>query len=340
MGPPGKDHLEREKMLMRLHELWRNALAALAGSLLLGGAAAAQDYPSRPITLIVPFSAGGPSDSIARLVGQSMSGALGQQIVVESVGGAGGTLGAARVARSDPDGYTILIHHVALAAGASLYDNLDYDTATAFAPIGLINRGPMVLLTRKDFDAADAATLLETMRTSGADLSVGHAGVGSNSHLCSLLLEKALGTEFTLVPYKGTGPAMNDLMGGQLDILCDQSTTAIPQITGGMVKGYAVSSSERLEALKDLPTLQEAGLSDFNFTIWHGLYAPAGTPEAVIEKLNAALQVALDDPAVQQRFAEAGTTVFPADQWTPAAHQAQFENEIAVWKDVIGKTGN
>lgn len=325
---------------MRLHEHWRNALAALMGSLVLGGAAAAQDYPSRPITLNVPFAAGGPSDAIARLIGQSMSDSLGQQIIVESIGGAGGTLGAARVARSDPDGYTMLIHHVALAASASLYDNLTYDTATAFAPIGLVNRGPMVLLTRKDFDAADPAALLETMRTSGADLSVGHAGVGSNSHLCSLLLETALGTEFTLVPYKGTGPAMTDLMGGQLDILCDQSTTAIPQITGGMAKGYAVSSPERLEALKDLPTLQEAGLADFNFTIWHGLYAPAGTPEAAIETLNAALQVALDDPGVRQRFAEAGTTVFPSDQRTPAALQAQLENEIAIWKDVIGETGH
>lgn len=325
---------------MLLHRYWRNAVAAVIGSLLLGGAAVAQDFPSRPVTLVVPFSAGGPSDSIARVVGQSMSEFLGQQIVVESVGGAGGTLGAARVARSEPDGYTILIHHVALAAGASLYDNLDYETATAFAPIGLINRGPMVLLTRKDFETTDAAALLETMRTSGADLAVGHAGVGSNSYLCSQLLQRALGTEFTLVAYKGTGPAMNDLMGGKIDILCDQSTTAIPQITGETVKGFAVSSAERLDALADLPTLQEAGLPDFNFTIWHGLYAPAGTPEAVVEKLNAALQAALDDAGVQQRFAEAGTTTFPADQRTPAAHQTQFANEITVWQETLGEAAN
>lgn len=325
---------------MPFHRHWRNAVAALVGWLLVGGAAAAQDYPTRPITLVVPFSAGGPSDSIARVVGQSMSESLGQQIVVESVGGAGGTLGAARVARSEPDGYTILIHHVALAAGASLYDNLDYDTATAFAPIGVINRGPMVLLTRKDFETTDAATLLETMRASADDLAVGHAGVGSNSYLCSQLLQRALGAEFTLVAYKGTGPAMNDLMGGKIDILCDQSTTAIPQLAGETVKGYAVSSAERLEALADLPTLQEAGLPDFNFTIWHGLYAPAGTPEAVIEKLNTALRAALDDPGVQQRFAEAGTTTFPTDQRTPAAHQAQFGTEIAVWQETLGAPGN
>lgn len=325
---------------MHIRTCWNAILAGLAGLSLAAGAATAQDYPTRPVTLIVPFAAGGPSDAIGRLVGQSMSTALGQQIVVESVGGAGGTLGAARVARAEPDGYTILIHHVALAAGASLYDNLDYDTATAFAPIGLINRGPMVLLSRKDFDAPDAQSLLETMRTGGVDVSVGHAGVGSNSHLCAVLLQRALGTEFTLVPYKGTGPAMNELMGGQLDILCDQSTTAIPQLAGNTVKGYAVSSADRLEALKDLPTLQEAGLPDFNFTIWHGLYAPAGTPQPIIDKLNAALQVALDDPVIQQRFKDVGTSVFPADQRTTAAHDAQFQNEIAVWKGVLGNAAN
>lgn len=317
----------------------RGWLAWLAGLALFAGAASAQDYPTRPITLIVPFAAGGPSDAIARLIGQPMSTALGQQVVIESAAGAGGTLGAARVARAEPDGYTVLIHHVALAAGASLYDNLAYDTATAFVPLGLINRGPMVLLTRQDFEAADAAALLARMKESGGEVTVGHAGVGSNSHLCALLLQRALGTEFTLVAYKGTGPAMNDLMGGQLDILCDQSTTAIPQITGGMVKGYAVSSAERLPALKDLPTLREAGLADFDFTIWHGLYAPAGTPGPVVAKLNAALRSALDDPALQARFAEVGTEVFPEDERAPAAHEARLKAEIATWQKVLGKTG-
>ena len=312
----------------------------LAGLALLAGAASAQDYPTRPITLTVPFAAGGPNDAIARLIGQPMSTALGQQLVVESVAGAGGTLGAGRVARADPDGYTRLIHHIALAAGAALYDNLPYDTETAFAPLGLINTGPMVLLTRKDFEAADAAALLAAMKSGGADVTVGHAGVGSNAHLCALLLQKALGTDFTLVAYKGTGPAMNDLMGGQLDVLCDQSTTAIPQITGETVKGYAVTSAERLPALKDLPTLREAGLPGFEFTIWHGLYAPAGTPEPVVAKLNAALQSALDDPALQARFAEVGTSIFPADQRSPEAHAAKFKAEIATWREVLGKPAN
>ncbi|BEV46066.1 tripartite tricarboxylate transporter substrate-binding protein [Afipia carboxidovorans] len=304
---------------------------------MLAGTAVAQDYPTRPITMIVPFAAGGPSDAIGRLVAQSMSKSLGQQVVVESVSGAGGTVGASRLARSDADGYTILIHHVALAAGASLYKNLDYDTSTAFAPIGLVNRGPMVLLSRKNYEASDAKALLGIMREQGTKVSVGHAGVGSNSHLCTLLMQEALNSKFTLVAYKGTGPAMNDLMGGQLDILCDQSTTAIPQISGKMIKGYAVTSAERLDALKDLPTLQEAGLKDFNFTIWHGLYAPAKTPEPIVKKLNEALQAALSDQSVLQRFAEVGTSPFPADQRTPAAHKKQFDHEIAVWKDVIGK---
>ncbi|WP_062562949.1 tripartite tricarboxylate transporter substrate-binding protein [Paracoccus aminovorans] len=309
---------------------------ATAAATLTAGIATAQDYPERPVNLVVPFAAGGPSDAIARLVGQSMSGTLGQQLVVESVGGAGGTLGAARVARSDPDGYTLLIAHVSLAAGATLYPNLTYDTATAFAPIGLINQGPMVLLTRKDFDAPDAATLIQKMKESGEEISVGHAGVGSNSHLCAVLLQKAMDTKFTLAAYQGTGPAMNDLMAGAIDVMCDQSTTSIPQLEGGTVKGHAVTSADRMEALKDLPTLQELGLDGFDFTIWHGLYAPVGTPPQVVDKLNAALQVALDDQKILDRFAAVGTSTFPADQRSPAAHDAKFQAEIKTWQQALG----
>lgn len=295
----------------------------------------AQDYPSRPITMIVPFAAGGPSDAIARLVGQSMSEALGQQVVVENVGGAGGTLGAARLARSEPDGYTILIHHVALAAGASLYPQLNYDTKTAFAPLGLINSGPMVLLSRKDLEAADATSLLDQMREAGPDIAVGHAGVGSNSHLCTLLLQNALGAEFTLAAYKGTGPAMNDLMGGTIDLLCDQTTTAIPQIQGETVKAYAVSSAERVDILPDLPTLQEVGLDDFDFTIWHGLYAPSGTPAEIVTALNDALGTALENETLQSRFQAVGTTAFPVEERTPDAHLSRFQAEIETWSTLI-----
>lgn len=317
---------------MRLLKTIRYGFAVLA---LLGTQALAENYPVRPITLIVPFAAGGPSDAIARQIGQSMSKTLGQQLVVENVGGAGGTLGAARLARAEPDGYTILIHHIALAAGQSLYPKLEYDTRKAFAPIGLVNTGPMVLLSRNDMEAKDAATLLTMMREKGENISLGHAGVGSNAHLCALLLQDALKVKFTLAAYQGTGPAMNDLMSGKLDMLCDQSTTSIPQIKGATVKGYAVTSPKRLEALADLPTLQEAGLPDFSFTVWHGLYAPAGTLPEIVDKLNNALQVALDDKTLQQRFRDVGTTVFPADERTPAAHEARFQAEIETWARVL-----
>ncbi|SMO97531.1 tripartite tricarboxylate transporter substrate-binding protein [Paracoccus laeviglucosivorans] len=311
------------------------ALASTAVSF-AAGMAGAQTYPERPINLVVPFAAGGPSDAIGRLVGQSMSGTLGQQLIVESVGGAGGTLGAARVAHADPDGYTLLIAHVSLAAGASLYPNLTYDTATAFAPVGMINQGPMVLLARKDFDAKDAGDLIQKMRDGGEDISLGHAGVGSNSHLCAVLLQEAMGAKFTLAAYQGTGPAMNDLMAGTIDVMCDQSTTSIPQIQGGTVKGYAVTSAERMEALKDLPTMQETGLDGFDFTIWHGLYAPAGTPSEIVNALNAALQVALDDQKIRDRFAAVGTSTLPADQRSPEAHDAKLQLEIKTWQQLLG----
>ena len=312
---------------------------AAAALVLSSGALHAETYPARSITLIVPFAAGGPSDAIARLIGQSMSQALGQQVVIENVAGAGGTAGAARAAKADPDGYTLLIHHVALAAGASLYPKLTYDTATAFAPIGLVNSGPMVLMSKKDYPANDAAALTAKLKADGMKATLAHAGVGSNSHLCTLLLQKALGVTFTQVAYRGTGPAMNDLMSGQVDVLCDQSTTAVPQIDGNTVKGFAVTSKDRLPVLKDLPTLQEAGLKDFAFTIWHGLYAPAGTSPEVVATLNKSLLQALDDKNVQARFAEVGTQLFPADERTPAAHQAQFAREIATWRAVIGENG-
>jgi tripartite-type tricarboxylate transporter receptor subunit TctC len=312
-------------------------LAALAALSSVGTAAAADPYPTRPITLIVPFAAGGPSDAIARQLAQHFSETMGQQVIAESVGGAGGTVGAARAARAEPDGYTILIHHVALAAGASLYPKLAYDTATAFETIGMINSGPMVLMSKKDYPAADATALIAKLKADGPKTSLAHAGVGSNAHLCGLLLQKALGVKFTQAAYKGTGPAMTDLMGGQVDILCDQSTNAVPQVEGNTVRGFAVTSKDRLPVLKDLPTLQEAGLSDFEFTIWHGLYAPAGTPPDIIAKLNDALRKATSDPKIQEAFAKVGTSAFPASEMTPERHREVLNREIATWKSVIGE---
>jgi tripartite-type tricarboxylate transporter receptor subunit TctC len=301
--------------------------------------AAAQDYPTRMITLVVPFAAGGPSDAIGRLLAQSMSTNLKQQVVIENVAGAGGTTAAARVAKSDPDGHTILIHHIALPAGASLYKNLTYDTVGDFETLGLVNFGPMVLASKKDYAAKDAKELFTRLKVDGSKTTLAHAGVASNSHLCGLLLQQAFEVKFTEVAYRGTGPAMNDLMSGQVDLLCDQSTTAVPQIQGNTIKGFAVTSSGRLDTLQNLPTMKEAGLPDFEFVIWHGLYAPKGTPKRVVDALNKALQSALADPNIKTRFADVGTQIFPAAELTTQAHRARLETEMAKWRDVIAKAG-
>jgi len=300
--------------------------AALGAALAFG--AAAQTFPSRPITLVVPFAAGGPSDAIGRLVALSMSQTLGQQVVIENVAGAGGTAGAARVAKAEPDGHTLLIHHLALPAGPALYKNLAYDTRTAFEPIGLVNTGPMALISRKDFPAKTAKDLFAHLKEKGPAVNIAHAGVGSNSHICAVMLSQAVGFKPTYVSYRGTGPAMNDIVGGQVDVLCDQSTTAVPQIEANAVIGHAVTSGERLAVLKDVPTSAEAGLPALDMTIWHGLYAPAGTPKDRIATLHAALQKAVGDPMIVERFAAVGTQVYPASERSPEAHRKRFLAEI------------
>ena len=317
----------------------RRLLLTMSLAIVAAGAASAQSFPTKPITLVVPFAAGGPSDAIARLVGQSMSATLGQQVVVENVAGAGGTVGAARVAKAEPDGHTLLIAHVALPASTWLYRSLPYETGTAFEPVWLVNFGPMALATRKDFPAEDARALLARLKAGGRSITLAHAGIGSNAFLCGLLLEQALGTKLTQVAYRGTGPAMNDLVGGQVDVLCDQSTNAVPQIDAGTVKGFAVTSARRLDVIKNLPTLQEAGLDKFEFVIWHALYAPKGTPTPVVTALNKALRVALADPTIRQRFLAVGTDVFPDAEQTPEAHRTRFTKELETWRDAIAKSG-
>jgi tripartite-type tricarboxylate transporter receptor subunit TctC len=315
-------------------------LASAALALAVSASSAfAQAYPSRTITMIVPFAAGGPSDAIARLVAQSMSTTLKQQIVIENVAGAGGTTGAARLAKASPDGYTLLIHHVALAAGASLYKNLSYDTLRDIEAVGLVNYGPMVVTTKKDYAATDAKALFAKLKTDGSKTTAAHAGVGSNSHLCNLLLQQALDVKFTEAAYRGTGPAMNDLMAGQVDLLCDQSTTAVPQIQGNTIKAFAVTSPERLPVLANTPTMKEAGFPNFEFVIWHGLYAPKGTPKEAVDLLNKALQIALDDANVTARFTDVGTQIFPAGERSPQAHRARLEKEVATWREVVAKAG-
>ncbi|MBL8568616.1 MAG: tripartite tricarboxylate transporter substrate binding protein BugD [Phreatobacter sp.] len=317
----------------------RRTLLAATLSALVAAPAAAQTYPDRPVTLIVPYAAGGPSDVLGRLLAQSMSQTLGQTVMIENVGGAGGTTGAGRAARAAPDGYTLLIHHLALAAGATLYRNLTYDTIKDFAPIGLVNQGPFVIVSKLGIEAKTIAEFLDHVKKAGRNISFGTAGVGSGSHLCNMMLQSALGTKFNEIPYRGTGPAMNDLVSGQLDALCDQTTNSIPQIQGNRIRPYAVTATERVAQLPTLPTLHEAGLANFEVTVWHALYAPRGTPDAIIQRLNAALEVALKDPTVLARFADLGTTAYPAGRRGPAEARAQLEREVEKWRRVITEAG-
>jgi tripartite-type tricarboxylate transporter receptor subunit TctC len=320
------------------HVLWRVAGAVLT-ALALAVPVAAEGYPDRPITLIVPFAAGGPSDTIGRLVADHLGRSLGQQVVVENVGGAGGTLGAERAAKATPDGYTLLTHHGALAAAPALYSNLRYDSKTAFEPLGLVNTGPMVLLSKKALETKDAKELFTWLKAQGNKATVGFAGVGSNSYICATLLQQLLGVKLAMVPYRGTGPAMIDLVAGQIDVLCDQATTAVPQIQGGTVKAYAVTSSERLASLKDVPSAKEAGLPEFSVTIWNGLYAPKGVPKEVVDKVNAAIGKMVTDATVLDRFAATGTTPFPTDMRSPAEHQKWLTSEFARFEAMFKAVG-
>jgi tripartite-type tricarboxylate transporter receptor subunit TctC len=312
-----------------------SALAAVA----LSGRLAAQGYPDRPITLIVPFAAGGPSDTIGRLVADHLGRSLGQQVVVENVGGAGGTLGAERLAKAAPDGYTLLTHHGALAAAPALYSNLRYDSKTAFEPLGLVNTGPMVLLSKKTLETTNAKELFAWMKAQGNKATIGFAGVGSNSYICATLLQQLLGVKLSMVPYRGTGPAMIDLVAGQIDVLCDQATTAVPQIQGGNVKAYAVTSTERLESIKNVPSAREAELPDFSVTIWNGLYAPKGVPKEVIEKVNAAIGKMVTDPTVLERFAATGTRPFPPEKRSPAEHAKHLNSEFRRFEAMFKAVG-
>ncbi|WP_432348884.1 tripartite tricarboxylate transporter substrate-binding protein (plasmid) [Shinella yambaruensis] len=312
--------------------------AALAVSL-LATSALGQTYPERTITMVVPFSAGGPTDTVTRLVAEAMSKDLGQQIVVENVGGAGGTLGAGRVASADPDGYTLLLHHIGMATSATLYRKLAYDTLNAFEYVGLVTDVPMTIVARKDLEPTDLKGLIDYMKANKDTVTVANAGIGAASHLCGMLLMSAMETQFVTVPYKGTGPAMTDLLGGQVDVMCDQTTNTTKQIQGGTIKAYAVTSPARLDNLPDVPTAEEAGLSGFQVGIWHGIYAPKGTPADVTERLSKSLQVALKDPNVVARFAELGTAPSAEEEATPAALKAKLEGEITRWKPVIEAAG-
>lgn len=318
--------------------LSRAAIASLAVAALMSGTALAQDYPNQPINVVVPFSAGGPTDTVARLVAQKMSDELGQQVLIQNVGGAGGTLGAGQVAVAPNDGYNLLLHHIGMSTAMSLYANLPFDSTTDFEPIGLITEVPMVLVARADLEPETLEDLIAYVQENGESVIYGNAGIGAASHLCGVLLQDALGVKLTEVPYQGTGPALTDLIGGQIDLMCDQTTNTTNQILAGEIKAYAVTSPERLDNLPDIPTTAEGGL-DLQVGIWHGLYAPAGTDQAIIDRLTTALQAALADETIAERFAELGTSPEPKENATPAALADKLASQIEVWKAAFAAAG-
>ena len=308
--------------------------------LLLGvSPTSAQDYPTKVITLVVPYAAGGPTDTVARLIAAPMSKSLNQQVIVENVLGAGGTIAANRVAKAAPDGYTLLIHHIGHATAPALYRKLPYDSVNDFEPIGLINEVPMTMVGKKDLPPKDLKELITYLKANKDKINLANAGLGAASHLCGMLFMSAIQTELTTVPYNGTGPAMNDLLGGQVDIMCDQTTNTTSQIKAGKINVYGVTTKKRLASLPNVPTMDEAGLKGFEVTVWHGLYAPKGTPKPVIDKLTSALQPALKDDNVKQRFAELGSEAVAENRAMPAALRAQLKAEIDKWSPIIKKAG-
>lgn len=314
-------------------------------SLLLGGllacaagAAGAADYPSHPVNMIVPFSAGGPTDNVARSLAEAMRPTLGQTILVENKGGAGGTIGTSQVARAHPDGYSILLMHIGFSTAPSLYKKPGYDAMTSFQPIGLVVDVPMTIVARADFPANNLKELVEYVKAHKDQVSLANAGIGAASHLCGTMFTKALGVKLLTVPYKGTGPAMNDLLGKQVDLMCDQTTNTTQQIKAGKVKAYAVTSKQRVPTLPDLPTMQESGYPGFEVGIWHGMWAPKGTPKAVTDKLVAALQAGLADPAFQKRMSGLGAQVL-VDQANPQALQKKVEQQVPQWAELFKQAG-
>ena len=307
---------------------------------ILGASAAvAQQYPTKVITMIVPFTAGGPTDTVGRLIAVPMSKTLKQNVIVENVDGAGGTIAANRVAKTTPDGYTILIHHIGMSTAPALYRKLPYKPLEDFEPIGLINEVPMTLVARKDFPAKDLKELVAYVKANKEKVNYANAGVGAASHLCGMLFMSAIQTDVTTVPYKGTGPAMNDLLGGQVDFMCDQTTNTTSQIKAEKIKVYAVTTKRRVPSLPNVPTAEEGGLKGFEVAIWHGIYAPKGTPKPIIDALTKALQAALKDTNVKQRFADLGTEPVAENRATPAAHRDHLKAEIERWGPIIKKAG-
>ena len=325
-------------MKFKLKTVFMAGAATLAASL-AATAFAQAPFPDRPISLIVPFAAGGPTDVVARMIAIPMSKSLGQTVLVENAVGAGGTIAATKVARAAPNGYTIFIHHMGMSTAPALYKKLAFDPLKDFEYIGQVVDVPMTLLGRKDFPANNLSELQAYIKANPNKVSLANAGLGAVSHLCGLLFMTQLGVELNTIPYKGTGPAMNDLLGGQVDLLCDQTTQTVPMIKEGRVKVFGVTTLKRLSALPNVPTLNEQGMKGFEVKVWHGMYAPKGTPKPVLDKITAALQTALQDPMVKQRLADLSSDVAPMDKVNANGLKTHLEAEIAKWGPVIKKAG-
>ncbi|MFL6693601.1 MAG: tripartite tricarboxylate transporter substrate binding protein BugD [Ramlibacter sp.] len=302
-------------------------------------AAAQATWPDRPISLVVPFAAGGPTDVVARMIAIPMGRALGQPVTVENAVGAGGTIAATKVSRAQPNGYTIFLHHMGMSTAPALYKKLQFDPLKDFEYIGQVVDVPMTLLARRDFPPSTFPELEAYLKANGNKVSLANAGLGAVSHLCGLLFMSQMGVELTTVPFSGTGPAMNALLGSQVDLLCDQTTQTVPLIKDGRVKVFGVTTLKRLDVLPNVPTLDEQGLKGFEVKVWHGMYAPKGTPQPVIEKLTAALRVAMQDPEVKKRLTDLSSDVAPMDKISPQGLKTHLEAEINRWGPVIRKAG-
>jgi tripartite-type tricarboxylate transporter receptor subunit TctC len=322
-----------------IHRISRRAL--MGSGLLLAALATQGHAQSSPktVTLVVPYAAGGGTDTVARLIGERMSGALGQTFIIENVVGGGSTLANDRVARSTPDGSTILINHVALLAAPSLFTNLRYDTKTAFEPVGLVNNAPMVLIGRKTIPGAQPKDFVAWIKAQGDKANFAHGGIGTNSHLCAVMMGNVLGFKPTVVAYRGSAPAIGDLLAGQIDLLWDQVTNALPQIQAGTLHGIAITSSKRLEQLKDVPTTAELGMPEVSYTMWHGLYVAKGTPKETVGALNSALRKALSDPVLLEKLTQLGTLPFPEAELTPEAHARLFASDLPRVAKLVESSG-
>ena len=314
----------------------------LAAAAVLAAPLAFADYPDKPITIVVPFAAGGPTDKVARDLAEAMRKPLGGQvIIIENVGGAGGTLGATKVAKAPNDGYTLLLAHAGISTAPALYRNLQYKTLDDFEFLGMINEVPMTLIGKPTLPATNYPELVKWLEANKGKINLANAGIGSASHLCGLMFQAATKIDMQTVPYKGTGPAMTDLLGGQVDLMCDQTTNTTSQIESGKVKAFAVTTRQRVQtpALAKLPTLDEAGLKGFNVSIWHGLYAPKGTPKAAVDKVNSALRAALKDADFIKREEALGAVIITDARLNGAEHKKFVESEINKWGPVIKAAG-